>query len=291
MKTIKKYRYKIIAAVIVLITAIITAIGIDKPQLPNREGGVLSVHFIDVGEGDCAYIELPDGKNMLIDAGETEKGEDVSKYIKDRGAKRIDFVVGTHPHSDHIGGLAEIVKEFDIGKIYMPKVYQNSKALENVIIEAKAKGKKIISPMAGTAIFEDEELSVRVLSPRKMEYSSINDYSIVIKIVYKSKAFLFTGDAENAVLREIDDDVGADVLKVSHHGSDTSGDKAFMERVSPNYAIISVGEENQYNHPHKEILELLSTVNASIYRTDESGTIVVSSDGEKIEIVTLGGRK
>ncbi len=284
-------KYKLIAATIVILVSVVSALLADKTHIPQRNDEELLVHFIDVGEADCSYIELPDGKTLLIDAGEVENGEQVAKYIKDRGAKKIDFLIGTHPHADHIGGLAHIIENFDIGKIYMPKVQQNSRVFENTILAVKDKNKTIISPKAGDVIYEKDDLKITVLSPQKSEYDSLNNYSIILKIVYKNNAFLFTGDAENEVLRDIKSDVSADVLKVAHHGSFSSGDEGFMERVDPSYAVIPVGKDNQYGHPHWEILALLDDMDVQVYRTDEDGTVVVSSDGNKINIAGLGAEK
>ena len=291
----KGNKYKIIAILIVIAVAAISSYFTKEAQKPKvvqkREDGVLAVHFIDVGEADCTYIELPDGKTMLIDAGEVENGEDVSEYISSRETERIDFLVGTHPHSDHIGGLAAIVNSFDVGNVYMPRVSHNSVAYENLISAVLDKNMKIKSPMGGDVIYETDNVLIEVLSPNRAEYDNLNNYSIVIKLTYGDTSFLFTGDAENEVLWEITGDVSADVLKVAHHGSDTSSDEVFMKRVSPSYAVIPVGENNQYGHPHWEVLKLLSEINAKVYRTDEDGTVVVTSDGENIGVTTLGAEK
>lgn len=288
----KGNKYKIIAILIILVVAAVSSYFTkEEPteeNAPKREEGMLYVHFIDVGEADSTYIELPDGKTMLIDAGEVENGEEVANYIADRGTEKIDFLVGTHPHSDHIGGLATVVNSFDIGNVYMPKAYHSSAAYENVITAIKNKNMAIDSPMGGEIMYETDNLLIEVLSPNREEYDNLNNYSIVIKLTYGETSFLFTGDAEDEVLREITGDVSADVLKVAHHGSNTSSDADFMKRVSPRYAVIPVGENNQYGHPHWEVTELLAEVNAKVYRTDENGTVVVSSDGENIDITTWG---
>lgn len=285
----RKHKYLIISVIMILTAFVVaTVIGNKNSEAPDWESGTLAVHFIDVGQGDCSYIEFPDGKTMLIDAGEAEKGEKVAEYIKGRGAERIDFVIGTHPHSDHIGGLAQIITGFEIGEIYMPKVSHNTKAFEDVLLAVKNKNKTISSPMAGDVIHQSKNLSVTVLSPAQKEYDSLNNYSFIVKVVYKDKSFLFTGDAENEVLTTIKQDVNSDVLKVAHHGSSTSDDEEFMKRVSPEYAVISVGEGNRYGHPHREVKGLLESVNAKVYRTDQDGTIIFSTDGEDLDIITLG---
>ncbi len=292
---IKGNKYKIIAIIIVLAVAAISSYFTKDEKAekaaPKREEGTLYVHFIDVGEADSTYIELPDGKTMLIDAGEVENGEDVAEYIEERGIEKIDFLVGTHPHSDHIGGFAAVVNSLDIGNVYMPKVSHNSAAYENVITAILDKNIKIDSPMGGEILYETDKILIEVLSPNRAEYDNLNNYSIIIKLTYGGTSFLFTGDAENEVLWEITGDVSADVLKVAHHGSNTSSDAEFMKRVSPRYAVISLGENNQYGHPHWEVMELLSEINAKVYRTDEDGTVVITSNGENIDVTTLGAKK
>ncbi len=288
MKKINKY--KLISVIIVALVAIVSTYFTDKTHIPTKTENEIFVHFIDVGEADSAFIEFPDGKTMLIDAGETENGEEVASYIKSRNCDKIDFVIGTHPHADHIGGLKYIITEFETGEIYMPKIQQNTDIFEKLLLAIKNKNKTVISPTTGQVIYETEDLTVKVLSPKNQKYSSLNDYSIVIKIDYKDTSFLFMGDAENEAISQIKESVSADILKVAHHGSYSSGDSSFMKRVNPKYAVISVGENNQYGHPHWEILQLLKEVNAKVYRTDQDGTVVITSDGENIEVITLGGK-
>lgn len=287
---IKRVKYKIIGALI-LAVALIAAYMTSENPAKSGESGELSVHFIDVGEADSTFIKFPNGQTMLIDAGEAENGEAVEKYIKNLAESKIDFLVGTHPHSDHIGGLARIISNFEIGNIYMPRAEHNSKVYENALYAAKEKGKKIISPTAGDVLLKSDALSVKVLSPKNKEYSNLNNYSIVLKITYGKTSFLLLGDAENVVLREIEEDAAADVLKVAHHGSQTSDDEDFMEEVSPKYAFISVGKDNQYGHPSEEVLSLLKGVGATVLRSDKDGTVVFVTDGESLEVKASGVEK
>ena len=248
--------------------------------------GELRVSFIDVGQGDSEFIELPNGETLLIDAGTNETGADVVNYIESLGYSSIDYVVGTHPHEDHIGGLDDVIRTFDIGSVYMPKVTADTKTFEDVLDAVDEKGLTINTAKAGVSIVDGEDLSVKMLAPVLDEYDNTNDYSAVIKVVYGDTSFLFTGDAEEYAESLITGDVNADVLKVGHHGSSTSTGEAFLERVSPSYAVISCGLGNSYGHPHTETIEKLGGI--PVFRTDEMGTIVATSEGSEISFRTLG---
>ena len=248
--------------------------------------GELRVSFIDVGQGDSEFIELPNGDTLLIDAGTNETGADVVNYIESLGYSSIDYVVGTHPHEDHIGGLDDVIRTFDVESVYMPKVTADTKTFEDVLDAVAEKGLSINTAKAGVSIVDGEDLSVKMLAPVLDEYDNTNDYSAVIKVVYGDTSFLFTGDAEEYAEDLITGDVDSDVLKVGHHGSSTSTGEAFLERVSPSYAVISCGLGNSYGHPHTETIEKLGGI--PVFRTDEMGTIVATSDGSEISFRTLG---
>ena len=248
--------------------------------------GELRVSFIDVGQGDSEFIELPNGETLLIDAGTNETGADVVNYIESLGYSSIDYVVGTHPHEDHIGGLDDVIRTFDIGSVYMPKVTADTKTFEDVLDAVDEKGLTINTAKAGVTLVDGDRLSVKMLAPVLDEYDNTNDYSAVIKVVYGDTSFLFTGDAEEYAESLITGDVDSDVLKVGHHGSSTSTGEAFLERVSPSYAVISCGLGNSYGHPHTETIEKLGGI--PVFRTDEMGTIVATSDGSEISFRTLG---
>lgn len=244
------------------------------------------VHFIDVGEADSSLIVFPGGKTMLIDGGDIENGAAVCDYIKAQGIKRLDYVVGTHPHSDHIGGLPKVIESFDIGKVYMPKKVHTSGVFIELLETIKKKNLKIQTARLGVSIFKDGDLSAEIIAPCGKSYSNLNNYSAVIRIKYKNRAFLFTGDAENRALAEITSIASADVLKVAHHGSSTSDSAAFLKKVKPKIAVISVGKNNKYGHPNKSTLKNLKSVGAKIYRTDVSGTIVIGSDGSVCRVIS-----
>lgn len=251
-------------------------------------GNVLSVHFLDVGQGDSTFIEMPDSRTMLIDAGENMHGESIINYITARGCNKIDYLVATHPHSDHIGSMAYIVRSIDIGEIYMPKVSTNTKTFENLLEAISDKGLKIKTAEAGVSIIDEDDFDVDILGPVKIYKSDLNNCSAVIKMTYGDTSYLFLADAEVKELNQIEDDLFADVLKVGHHGSSTSSTPELLARITPQIAVISVGENNDYGHPHKETLKYLGAIGAEIYRTDEDGTITVSSNGSEIA-VDVGG--
>lgn len=246
----------------------------------------LRVSFIDVGQGDSEFIELPNGETMLIDAGTNETGKNVVDYIKSLGYTSIDYVVGTHPHEDHIGGLDDVIKTFDIGSIYMPKVTADTKTFEDVLDAAESKNLMINTAKSGVSIMNTEDLSIKFLAPTLDSYENTNDYSAVVKVVYGETSYLFTGDAEEFSENLITDDVNADVLKVGHHGSSTSTSTEFLKKVSPSSAVISCGKDNSYGHPHSETLQKLADMGTAVYRTDELGTIVSVSDGKTITFDT-----
>ena len=246
--------------------------------------GILNVHFLDVGQGDSIFIELPDEKTMLIDAGENYHGEGIKNYIGDCGYSKIDYLVATHPHADHIGSMDYIVRNMDIGSVYMPKAAANTKTYENLLESISDKGLKITSAKAGLTIAEESDYTINVVAPVTIDEDNLNNSSAVIKLTYKDNTFLFTGDAEKKELETITYDISADVLKVGHHGSTTSTTEEFLNAVNPTYAVISAGEGNSYDHPHKETLDLLEEFNCKVYRTDIDKTVVFSSDGKTISV-------
>lgn len=244
---------------------------------------LMKVHFIDVGQGDSIFIELPDKKTMLIDAGEASYGQTVESYIKKLGYSKINYIVGTHPHTDHIGGLAHIISNFEIEKVFMSPKTSTSKTYINLLNTINEKGLSASYLSAGNNIIDADNLKVSVLAPNK-EYTDANNNSIVLKIVYNNNKFLFMGDAEKTSENDILSDVSADVIKIGHHGSDTSSSENFVNRVNAKYVVISVGKDNQYNHPNAVVLDRWIASGASIYRTDINGNIIVISDGNEIKI-------
>jgi len=246
------------------------------------------VHFLDVGQADCILIELPNGQKMIVDAGNNDDKDTIISYIDSLGIKKFDYLVGTHPHEDHIGALDSVINSYEIGRVYMPNAPSNTKTFEDVLLAVKNKGLKITAPKPGCYILDDNKgISVQVLAPNSSSYEDLNNYSIVLKIKYKNTSLLLAGDAEEILENEIlakGYDVKADVLKIGHHGSSSSTSLQFLKKVSPKYAVISVGQDNKYGHPHAETLEKLNSTGVQILRTDTEGSIVIISDGSKISI-------
>ena len=256
----------------------------DKIEIDIADNS-FAVHFIDVGQGDSSFVHFPNAKTMLIDAGENDKGETVVEYLDNHGIEKIDFLVGTHPHSDHIGGLDVVIDNFEIGEVYMPYVSTTTKTYEDVLKAISAKNLKIKKAEKGKVIFEDEDTLIEIIGPVDINEENFNNCSAIVKLTYKNKVFLFTGDAETEAEDKLEN-VDADVLKVGHHGSSTSSSERFIRRVSPDLAIISVGKDNDYGHPHKEVKKLFEELDIDTLRTDECGTIIVKTDGEQISVET-----
>lgn len=247
----------------------------------------LRIHFIDVGQGDSILIQFPDGETSLIDGGSRGYEDSVLQYLKRQGIKRIDYLIATHPHEDHIGGLPKLIQNLEISSVYMPKVSANTRIFEKLLAEIKDKGLKVTAAKAGMTIKDTGGVIYKVLAPNAVSYEEINEYSVVIKLTYLNKSFLFTGDAEKVSEDEMIDgkeNLSADVLKIGHHGGKTSTSKKFLERVNPQYAVISVGKQNDYGHPHEEILGRLRDRNIKVFRTDEAGTVLIQSDGHVIQV-------
>lgn len=259
------------------------AITTEEPwEDPDSE--TLTVHFIDVGQGDSILIQSETAA-MLIDGGTYQAGNKIVRYLKAEGINKLDYLVATHPHADHIGGLNEVVQSFDIGKVVMPEVTHTTRTYEDFLVALQKKGLKITLARAGMEWELSPEVTCQVLSPGSDNYYELNDYSVVIKVAKGNTAFLFTGDAGNPAEQQMLSqklNLKSDVLKVGHHGSRHSTSHRFLEAVAPQYAVISLGANNEYGHPHEETLRRLKGI--QILRTDLNGTIVFTSDGNHVSV-------
>lgn len=259
----------------------------QSTTLPAEDpsAGILKVHYIDVGQGDSILVQS-DGQNMLIDAGDNDQGQKVVTYLEKVGVKQLDVVVGTHPHADHIGGLDTVIAAFPVKAVYMPRIAHTSKSFGDLLDAIEAKGLKINSARAGVEI-PLTGVTAEILAPVKQSYEDLNNYSAVIRVSSGEQTFLFMGDAEKEVEEELlsaEQDLHADVLKVGHHGSNSGTCSAFLAAVKPQYAIIQVGADNKYGHPHREPIDRLTRSHTEIIRTDHSGTVVITISGQKLDI-------
>lgn len=294
----KKNKKKSILILIILVIAYLyNTLTLEEKTPPKKESQerktedvinskeLLNVYFLDVGQADSILLEN-DHHYMLIDAGNNEDGAKLVTYFKNLGITKFDYVIGTHAHEDHIGGMDDIIKNFEIGTFYMPDVITTTKTFEDVLDALEQKQIAFETPNVAQT-FNFNNTSVTTLSVTDNE-KDLNNTSIVLKVKYKNTSFLFTGDMESKIESQIlTQNIKSNVLKVGHHGSRYSTSKAFLEKVSPTYAVISVGKNNTYNHPNEETLERLQAKNIKVYRTDQNGTIIASSNGTIITFSTI----
>ena len=262
--------------------------GAPTPLIPPP--GTLEVHFIDVGQADSILVRQGDHA-MLVDAGNNEDAGTVTGYLTKQGIKQLDVLVGTHPHEDHIGSLDKVIQSFGIGRVIMPKVTSTTRTFTDVIAAIKAKGLTITTPLPGTT-FNLGDAAVTILAPNASKYDDLNDYSVVLRVVFGNTSFLLTGDAEEVSEAEMlrsGRTLRSDVLKVGHHGSDSSTTDEFLAKVGTAYAVISVGAGNTYGHPAQTTMQKLKALGIPVYRTDQNGTIVAVSDGKAITFNTQPG--
>lgn len=241
----------------------------------------IQVHFVDVGQGDSIFIQTP-SKNVLIDGG--EKGSGIVDYLKKLNIETIDIVIGTHAHSDHIGGLIDVFERFQVKEVIDPGAIHTTKTYEDYLRAIDRKNIKFTEGYAGLTRDLGHNINLEILHPISVDGQSINNTSIVAKLTHHWASFLFTGDIE----KEVEDklvrtyNLDSTVLKVPHHGSDTSSSIAFIKAVNPKIAVIMVGGDNSYGHPDKDVLKRLE--NIDIYRTDLDGTIIITTNGEQITV-------
>lgn len=252
----------------------------------------LVVHFIDVGQGDCVLVQARD-KILLIDSGSNSSSKKVIHYIKKLKIKKIDYVIATHPHEDHIGAMDDILKNFEIEAFYAPKVTSSAKDFTNLVKELADKNKRISVLKSGMHIKIYSDINLEVLSPKKDIYENINNYSPVIRLNFNEINFLFTGDSEKVIEEELllnHINLSSQVLKVGHHGSKTSTSVDFLNKVNPIYAVISCGLGNDYGHPDSNVIKLLKEKDIKIFRTDKDGNILLYSDGKTLSYSTMNNK-
>lgn len=246
----------------------------------------LKVLFLDVGQGASQLLVSPNGKTMLIDAGDNDKEQLMLDYMKKYGITKLDIVIGTHPDADHIGGLDKVIDHLDIGKVYLPKASSNTKTYESLLTSIKQKGLKVTTAKAGVKLDWDPDVQVEMLAPVK-SYKDNNNNSAVVRLTHGANAILLTGDAESESEQDMiasKAELSADLMLVGHHGSNSSTTAAFLNKVKPKAAVIQVGKGNKYGHPKEKVLQRLEKQGVKVYRNDEQGTIAAISDGKQIRM-------
>lgn len=249
----------------------------------------LKVHFLSIGQADSILVQQGN-KNLLIDGGYWMSGRPILRYLKNIGVNKLDYLIVTHPHNDHIGGLPRIINNIPIENVIINnknpyKTRRYYKKHNQLLKMINKRGINLIHPVAGKT-FKIGDFKLRIVAPNGENYERINNYSIVIKLIYKNNSFLFAADAEEYSEMEMlkyNRDIKADVLKVGHHGSCTSSSEKFLRAVSPKYAVISVGYNSFYGQPDKCVLDRLNKTGATLYSTDKRGTIIVTSNGYNIK--------
>lgn len=245
----------------------------------------LSVHFLDVGQADCALL-VSDGEAMLIDGGNREDSSLLYSYLSDLGIEHLEYIIGTHAHEDHMGGLLAALNKATVGKIYIPKLGNDAKFYSDFLEKAEEDEIEIDNPEPIEAL-ELGSCSVTLMTPKNCDEEDINNSSIMARVVCGEKSFLFTGDAEMEEEHDILEqgfDISSTVMKAPHHGSETSSSYSFLREVMPEIIVISVGADNPYSHPHEEVLSRYKDLGATVLRTDENGHIVINTDGKNLSI-------
>ena len=262
-----------------------TTVYSDSSTFKNK----LTVHFIDVGQGDCTLVILPEGKNILVDTGSPLAGPKVTEHLKSLGITRINHLILTHPHDDHIGGILSIVSEFEINYFYDNGFNNfNSIIFGDYLKLVRGNPLKYNVLQAGESLVFDN-VKLMVLNPLLPPTGNVNEDSVVLKLTFGNLTILLSGDlgdpGERRLLK-LGTELKSQVLKVGHHGDRNSSSKDFLQQVKPETAIINVDEINEYAHPHKETLNRLNNAGATIYRTDRNGHIILKTDGSTYSIHT-----
>lgn len=275
-------------------------LGLPETPAPSpMPDGTLSIYYLDVGQADCELMSIPkeDGSRytVLIDAGDNGGEDELLQTLNDLGVEKIDLAVFTHPHADHIGGAAEVLSAIETDRVCLPPVPESMtpttatyESMLDILIEREI---PVTQAESGLVLYEDKGVSLTVLSPSEQDdWDNLNDWSVVLRLVYGDTAFLFMGDAEEICEEQILDSgaqLSCDVLKVGHHGSATSTSASFLQAASPHFAVISCGKDNTYGHPDAQTLETLQNQDVTVFRTDEDGTILAVSDGENVTTAPL----
>lgn len=284
----KKYKQIVntLLALVIFVTGTsfntIPTMATSKNSSTAKKLDTMEVHFIDVGQGDSTLIKCGD-HSMLIDTGDDSKGTAIQNYLQKQSITKLDYLVLTHPDADHIGGAPVIITKFQIDKVFVSNFEKDNKTYQKLIQALDNRRFKYSTPKVGSQ-YTLGTATITILAPNG-KYDNPNDSSIALIVQNGDNKFLFTGDASESAEQDILDnntDISADVYKVGHHGSKYSTSQDFFKAISPTYAVISCGENNSYGHPHAETLNTLRTNKVKVYRTDEDGTIIATSNGKQI---------
>lgn len=286
-KSGRKKLLEIVTAIIILIVA--SYLGIDISEInPNDSSnqqieGSMMLHMIDVGQAD-SFLLIQDGETALIDCGTRSTGQDIVEYLKDLGITKLDYVFGTHPHEDHMGGMYDVITNFEIGKIIIPKIKHGVtsnwyiKLMKEITIS-----RYNVEFTKVQTIYKLGDATMKIIGPILEPEEELNNYSTVLKVSFGEMDIIMTGDAEKEVEEEIllsGENIDAEIYKVGHHGSDTSNTNEFLDAITPDYALISTG--NKYGHPLKSTMEKLEEREIEVYRTDENGTVIATITSDDI---------
>lgn len=259
-------------------------------QAVNAKDYPFSVHYIDVGQADCSLIICGED-TILIDAGDVDSYDAIHVYLTAQNVSEIDYLILTHAHADHIGSADEVLKNYTVKNVIMPKYtaenMPTSETYEDLLYALADSNANVIAAKPGNSCTLSE-CSFSVLAPNA-DYTELNNSSVVIRLLYGNMAFLFQGDAEKKseqAILDADFPVSANVIKLGHHGSNTSSTAGYLSAVNPQLAVISCGEDNAYNHPNEKVLKRLDDLKIDYRRTDRNGNIVVTSDGDTISVET-----
>ncbi len=248
--------------------------------------GEAVITFFDLDQRDSTLIQFDD-YDILIDAGDRAYGQDIVKKLNDIGVDDIEYLIATHPHADHIGGMDDVLLNFEVEHFVMPDVAHTSKTYENMIDIIIEKDIEVIIPEYGDYLIDEKNASLKVISPNIEEDDNLNNYSICLKFDFGNTRAIFTGDAEKEIEEMIlksGENIRADIFQAGHHGSSTSNTKQFVNAISPSITVISAGEDNKYGHPHVETIEILKSVGSDIYITSELSDIQIKTNGDEIKV-------
>ncbi len=295
----KKRTYTPMIIILLLLTSLIGIyvlldygiVGVEKSSDVDRIQSIsdpIKVHYIDVGQGDAIFIQVKN-KNLLIDAGEKEHAQIIIDYLKTYGVETLDYVFLTHPHEDHLGGMGEVISNFNLGEFYAPDKTLVTKSFQRLTDALKSKNKTINILQGGMSFDFEDGILMEIFSPNRESYLNPNNYSPIMKLSLGESAFLFTGDAEVLIEEEVMNlkvNLKSDVLKAPHHGSKTSSKVEFLSQVNPQFVVVTSEKGNDHNLPSPEILTRYKDLGAQVILTEEVGHVVFSANGKEVTPLT-----